>query len=490
MEWVVFVQDKWSHTPHVPLYLFFGGLAAATFVVAVLADLVGLRSRRAAATARVGAYAAVPVLTLAGFFLTSHLGKPERGLAFPVFFTNYESWMTRGGWIVGSSAPLLVLYAALWYFGAGPAWRRVIGVVGIPPAVGLSFYTGFLLSGAHFVPLWSREFLPPLFATSSLNTGLAFVGLVTLLTWRWSGVQGTGPRPILRWLGAALVVLVALEAAELYRFMEALASEGLLRGRAGSPTADRFAYRTEPGGRLSPGETYVVVVTWVNNSTGAEEGASAETPVRLGAGDGQVTVTAPTRQGFTYNVYIGRTLPGVRQAAANLEPGASVTLHDLPETGLRLPENLQTGGLFVRTAGGPLAYRYLTGGPQYPWRLLGAAPAEAAVPGLRALPPTPVPLAEGLSHETLAPWFWWGVVGLALALPLALSVVEAVAELVGPGVANGVAALKCLSVLLGGLILRLVMVWGGDLKAPLVFTPSLWPVPVPGPGLLPPGVGG
>ena len=28
-----------------------------------------------------------------------------------------------------------------------------------------------------------------------------------------------------------------------------------------------------------------------------------------------------------------------------------------------------------------------------------------------------------------------------------------------------------------------VIVWGGDIKAPLSFTPSTWPIPLPPPGL-------
>jgi hypothetical protein len=46
-----------------------------------------------------------------------------------------------------------------------------------------------------------------------------------------------------------------------------------------------------------------------------------------------------------------------------------------------------------------------------------------------------------------------------------------------------VAAVKFASVLVGGLILRFVIVWGGDIKAPLSFTPSTWPIPLPPPGL-------
>jgi formate-dependent nitrite reductase membrane component NrfD len=447
-------------------------------------------SRRAGKVARLGAYAVVPVLALAGFFLTAHLGKPERGLAFPLFFTNYDSWMTRGGWIVGTSAPFMVVYAVLWYLGVAPALRRVVGLLGLAPAVGLGLYTGFLLSGSMFVPLWNRGYLPLLFLNSGVNTGLALVGLLALLAWPWAGVPGTSARPAARWLGAALLVFVVLEGVELYRFMRDLASQGLLRGHAAAATADRFRYEVAPGGQLAPG-TYVVAVTWVNNATGAEEGMSAETPVTVGEGGGpaRLLVTAPRRLGLTYNVYLGASRRDARQVAGNLSPGETVEVHDLAPASLTLPENLQTGGLFVEASGGPAAYRYVTGGPAYPWRLLDRGRAAAASDALRGFPAAPT-LVRDAPRSSLAGWFWWGVVGLALVAPVALTAVELVAELGRPAWANGVAAVKFAAVLAGGLILRFVVVWGGDLKAPLAFPPQgPFPgLPLPGPTL--PGLGG
>jgi formate-dependent nitrite reductase membrane component NrfD len=425
------------------------------------------------------------MLALGGFFLTSHLGKPERGLAFPLFFTNYNSWMTRGGWIVGASAPLILLYAGLWYFGAAAVLRRLVGLVGAVPTVGLGLYTGLLLSGAGFVPLWSREYLPLLFLNSGLNTGLAAAGLLTLLLWRRLGVPELSPRPVLRWIGAALLVFVVLEGWELYRFMRDLSSQGLLIGQPGPAGPDRFGYQVSAGGALESPAAYTVLVTWVNNATGAEEGMSAETPVELGAGQTQIVLTAPRRLGLTYNVYLGRSARDARQVVGNLGPGERIALVELAPAGLSVPENLETGGRFLESAGGPVAYRYVTGGSDYPGRLLGSRPAEATTEG-------PF-LQAGRGRGTLAPWFWWGVVGLALGVPVALTVVEAAAELGGPRWANAVAGLKFLAVLAGGCVLRFVMVWGGDLKAPLAFPPSKFPVPgitVPLPPIPLPGVGG
>ncbi len=494
MEPLVLLQHKWSDSPHVALYLFFGGLAAGTFIVAVVADLLGLWSARARVTARAAAYGMLPVLALAGFFLTAHLGKPERGMAFPVFFTNYNSWMTRGGWIVGASALLMVAYAALWYFGAGAVLRRVVGVVGRAPAAGLGLYTGLLLSGSGYVPLWSREYLPLLFLNSGVNTGLAAAGLLTLLAWPWLGPRDLGPRPVIRWLGAVLLVLIVVEGAELYRFMQDLSSQGLLRGHDAAPTADRFQYKVGSGGALEPGP-YLAIVTWVSNATGAEEGMSAETPIPVGAPKSQITIVAPRRPGVAYNVYLGASRAEIRQVSANLAPGDGAVISELPPGGLGLPENIQTGGQFLGPSGGRLAYRYVTGGPAYPWVLLGGPPAEATSSPVTGVWSTPTVFATPPHGGSLAPWFWWGVVGLALALPVALTVLEPLAELGGGAVANAVAAVKFASVLAGGLILRFVMVWGGDLKAPLAFPPAKWPLPLPSgtlpvPGSLPPGLGG
>jgi formate-dependent nitrite reductase membrane component NrfD len=483
MDTIVFLQDKWSHNPLVPLYLFFGGLAAGMVIVAVLLDFAGIWSRRSLAAARIIAYSVIPVLALAGIFLTAHLGKPERGLGFPLFFTNYNSWMTRGGWILGASAPLVLLYAALWFFRVFPTVRRIVGVIGIPVLAMLAIYTGYLLGGAWYVPLWSREYLPPLFLTSAINSGLAAAGLMTLLAWPWLGFRDLEPRPLVRWIGVVLVVLVVFEGWELYRFMRDLSSEGLLKGHTSAPTAERFQYTIESGGSLGPGN-YVVVLTWVGAATGVEEGMSADTSIEITQPNSQLLIVTPRKPGVTYNIYLGPSHNEAQQTAGNLGPRESVAIQNFRPGGISLPLNIQTGGEFLAPSGGRLVYRYLTGGPAYPSALFGGT-AEAALSGAVSVAATPQ-VFHGLPHgRDLSMWFWFGVVGLALVLPVALTLVEFVAEFAGHTIANGVAAVKFASILAGGLILRFVIVWGGDIKAPLSFTPSNWPIPFP-----PPGFGG
>lgn len=357
MEPIVLLQYKWGKDLFIPAYLFLGGLTGGLFIVAALADLISLRLRRLEFLSRLAALTAVPILALAGLFLTVHLGKPERGLGFPLYFTNYNSWMTLGGWVVGASAPLVVLYAALWYFRALPGLRRVLAVIGIPLLAFFAMYTGFLLSGAWFVPLWSGEHLPFLFLNSGLTTGVAAAGLIFLVAWPFLGQRGDDPRLTLRWVGVALALLILVELYELREFMAYL---------------------------------------------------DAQAP------DKAMALTTPT-------------------------------------------------GEFVSPIGSRLAHQYVTGGPGYPWKLLQGPAAEAA--------------EKATLPQTLAPWFWWGIVGVGLIFPLLLTLVEFVAGLFSRGLATGTATVKFALVLAGGFLLRLVIVWGGDLKAPLPFPPSMWPLP-------------
>jgi protein NrfD len=320
LEPILLSTYKWSATPHVPLYLFFGGLAAGIFIVAAICDLVSVKFPRFEAVARVGGYLAFPAAALGGVFLTLPPGKPERGLLFPIFFTNYGSWMVWGGWILSFFMIVSGAYLGLWYFGTDRRARMVLDWVGIPVAVGLALYTGLLLGGEGFIPLWSKKHLPLMFLNSGITTGIALAGVGTLLATRVSWppaalrLADRDRANVIRWLTVFLGVAILLESFELYSFL-----------------------------------TYLI----------------EKDPVK----------------------------------------------------------------------GGKLVVHILTQGE-------------------------------------LAPWFWGGVVGIALALPLVLAGVNLVAQRPIPALAYSPFVLA----LVGGLILRFVIVWGGEFKQPLAFPPSKWPM--------------
>ena len=332
MESIILMNSKWGNDIFVPMYLFFGGLSGGLFVIAVATDLLGIKFKQFEKFSRLTSYLVLPVLALAGAFIAFHLGKPERGILFPFFFKNYNSWLVIGGWSVGLAVPLVAAYAALWYYKTDATIRRVLGVIAFPILGFVSFYTGLLLSGAKFVPLWSQEYLPYLFLNSGVLTGLAGSGLMYVLYQNYGSSKSEESSGVLRIIGYAIIFFVLVELFELQRFMDHLSSN---------------------------------------------------------------------------------------------------------------PVKIDNSGYFVAPNGSAMAYEYVTQG-------------------------------------VLAPWFWWGIIGIGLTLPLFLSFVEMLFEKLIKPYADWVSGVKFASILSGGIILRFVIVWGGELKAPLTVLPQLNQIPLGG----------
>ena len=332
MESIILMNSKWGNDIFVPMYLFFGGLSGGLFVIAVATDLLGIKFKQFEKFSRLTSYLVLPVLALAGAFIAFHLGKPERGILFPFFFKNYNSWLVIGGWTVGLAVPLVAAYAALWYYKIDATIRRVLGVIAFPILGFVSFYTGLLLSGAKFVPLWSQEYLPYLFLNSGVLTGLAGSGLMFVLYQNYGSSKSEDSSGVLRIIGYAIIFFVLVELFELQRFMDHLSSN---------------------------------------------------------------------------------------------------------------PVKIDNSGYFVAPNGSAMAYEYVTQG-------------------------------------VLAPWFWWGIIGIGLTLPLFLSFVEMLFEKLIKPYADWVSGVKFASILSGGIILRFVIVWGGELKAPLTVLPQLNQIPLGG----------
>ena len=332
MESIILMNSKWGNDIFVPMYLFFGGLSGGLFVIAVTADLLGYNFKQFQNFSRMTSYLVLPVLALAGAFIAFHLGKPERGILFPFYFKNYDSWLVIGGWSVGLAVPLVAAYAALWYYKVDATIRRVLGAIAFPILGFVSYYTGLLLSGAKFVPLWSQEYLPYLFLNSGVLTGLAGSGLMFVLYQNYGSSKSEESSGVLRIIGYAIIFFVLIELFELQKFMDHLSSN---------------------------------------------------------------------------------------------------------------PVKIDNSGFFVAPNGSAMAYEYVTQG-------------------------------------VLAPWFWWGIIVFGLTIPLILTFIEMIfSKLIQPYV-DWISGVKFVSILSGGIILRFVIVWGGELKAPLTVLPQLYQIPLGG----------
>jgi formate-dependent nitrite reductase membrane component NrfD len=161
------------HEPHMPTYLYLGGLSGASSVMAVMARLTG--HDRLGRSARVAA--ALGAAAGAGL-LAAELGRPERFLNMLRVFQP-TSPMSVGSWILTAQGGLSAVAAASAVAGilpaAGDAAVLASGLTGPLTAT----YTAVLVADTA-VPAWHEAYreLPFLFAGSALASAGA-AGMLT-----------------------------------------------------------------------------------------------------------------------------------------------------------------------------------------------------------------------------------------------------------------------------------------------------------------------
>jgi formate-dependent nitrite reductase membrane component NrfD len=164
-------RPTWKN-PDVPAYLFSGGMAGASAVLAEFAAATGRPGL--ARVARIGAAGGA----LAGAGLLVHdLGRPARFLNMLRMF-KVTSPLSVGSWILAPFSGLTALAAASELTGVAPRLGRAAGVGAAVLGGPMTTYTAVLL-GNTAVPAWHEAHLdlPLVFAASAVASGGAF-GLV------------------------------------------------------------------------------------------------------------------------------------------------------------------------------------------------------------------------------------------------------------------------------------------------------------------------
>ncbi|GAA2416907.1 polysulfide reductase NrfD [Nonomuraea africana] len=162
------------HEPHMPTYLYLGGLSGVSSMMAVVAGFTG--HHRLARTARIAA--ALGAATGAGL-LAAELGRPERFLNMLRVFKP-TSPMSVGSWILAAQGGLSAVAASSELTGilpvVGDAAVLATGVTGPLTAT----YTAVLVADTA-VPAWHEAYreLPFLFAGSALASAGALGMLAT-----------------------------------------------------------------------------------------------------------------------------------------------------------------------------------------------------------------------------------------------------------------------------------------------------------------------
>jgi protein NrfD len=158
--------------------LFFGGVGVGAFLLAVVNSLY--YKDKYIAVSKVGAILA-PVMVILGLaFMMTELGHPER-LWRTVTGFNASSPLSWGGPFQTLMIIVSIIYAFCWVRPISAKVRNAVGIVGIPLALVVGAYHGWLLTILRARPLWNTG---PAMITALVGfviTGMAAVLLLLCL---------------------------------------------------------------------------------------------------------------------------------------------------------------------------------------------------------------------------------------------------------------------------------------------------------------------
>ncbi|MBF8267198.1 MAG: Polysulfide reductase NrfD [Dehalococcoidia bacterium] len=238
-------EVAWS--VNIVIYTYITGLVAGAFVISSLYHVFGIRSLRP--VARFSLIASLAFLMVAPLPLLFHAGHPERAAVNMLFTPNLTSAMAAFGFIwfgylvlviaevllvfrrdmvsyaKSSKGVLRWLYLALLLgienpseesFAANERVIRVLALLGIPGAMVLHGYVGFIFGAVKAMAWWSTPLMPVIFLLSAIVSGIALIMvLYTLLSiLRGKGVDHPTVISLSRWLLGFLALDLTLEALE------------------------------------------------------------------------------------------------------------------------------------------------------------------------------------------------------------------------------------------------------------------------------------
>lgn len=240
------LELQWSIL--IVIYPFVTGLVAGAFILASLERVFNVHAVRP--TYRLSLLTALAFLLVAPLPLNAHLGHPER--AFEILMTPnpssamamfgfvylwylmavllMEIWLDYRGEIVEWSQKESFFLKRLFYkiltFGVTHVSPRslaidrslgkIITVIGLPSAVLLHGYVGFIFGSIKANPWWSTPLMPIIFLFSAMTSGIAAVLLIYMfLSWvKRRPIDMECLDAIAKYFLAALVVAFSLEMLE------------------------------------------------------------------------------------------------------------------------------------------------------------------------------------------------------------------------------------------------------------------------------------
>lgn len=161
----------------IAIYFYLTGISAGSFILSTLAYVFGQVKYKP--IGKIAVVLATVVLIMAPMALLIHVGRPLRAwrLFYNINFTSPISW----GSFLLTLYPINCIIYGYYIFKNNAKMTKLFGTIGIPLAVAVHGYCGFILGFAKARHLWNTALMPILFLVSAIVSGIALVIFVVYL---------------------------------------------------------------------------------------------------------------------------------------------------------------------------------------------------------------------------------------------------------------------------------------------------------------------
>lgn len=192
---------------NIAIYFYLTGLSAGSFILSTLAYGFGMNQYKP--LGRVGVVLATGLLIIAPLFLLIHIGVPHRAWHLFVYL-NFESPITWGSFLL-ILYPINCIIYGYFMFKENRKLARLFGLIGIPLAISVHGYTGFILAFGKARALWNTALMPILFLVSAVVSGIALMILVCVVKDRFFSKQKRIDTALIENLGKLLSWMIVFD---------------------------------------------------------------------------------------------------------------------------------------------------------------------------------------------------------------------------------------------------------------------------------------
>lgn len=161
----------------IAIYFYLTGLSAGSFIISTFAYGFGMVQFKP--LGKIGVVLATLLLIIAPIILLIDLEQPLRFWHL-ILYLRITSPITWGTFLL-TIYPLNCVIYGYFMFKGDTRKTRIFGLIGIPLALLVHGYTGFILALGKARVLWNTAIMPPIFLVSAMVSGLAMMILVVII---------------------------------------------------------------------------------------------------------------------------------------------------------------------------------------------------------------------------------------------------------------------------------------------------------------------